>query len=65
MPHDVKMITRKEMDQPKTKLKELISDLKAAGTTVTISDTLHCNGLKSHSTRNPPALERTFTMIII
>lgn len=65
MPHDVKMITRKEMDQPKTKLKELISDLKAAGTTVTISDTLHCNGLKSHSTRNRPALERTFTMIII
>ena len=44
------MMMRKVRDQPSTTQEELVNDLKAVGTTVTkrtISNTLHCEGLKT------------------
>ena len=44
------MMMRKVRDQPSTTQEELVNDLKAVGTEVTkrtISNTLHCEGLKS------------------
>ncbi len=54
------MILRKVRDQPRTTQKDLINDLKKAGTTVstvTISNTLHRHGLKSCSTHKDPLLK--------
>ena len=52
---------RKVRDQPSTTQEELVSDLKAVGTTVTkrtISNTLHREGLKSCCTRKVPLLKK-------
>ena len=51
----------KGQDQPSTTQEELGNDLKAVGTTVTkrtISNTLHCEGLKSCYTRKVPLLKK-------
>ncbi|KAJ8375558.1 hypothetical protein SKAU_G00061380 [Synaphobranchus kaupii] len=60
-PCGVSMIMRKVRDQPRTTRKELVNDLKAAGTTVTkktIGNTLRRNGLKSCSARKVPLLKK-------
>ncbi len=54
------MILRKVRDQPRTTREDLVNDLKRAGTTVstvTISDTLHHQGLKSCSACKVPLLK--------
>ncbi len=54
------MILRKVRDQPRTTREDLVNDLKRAGTTVstvTISNKLHCHGLKSCSARKVPLLK--------
>ncbi|KAL0187053.1 hypothetical protein M9458_018723, partial [Cirrhinus mrigala] len=53
-PQGVSIIMRTVKNQPRTTWEDLVSDLKAAGTIVTkkiIGNTLHCEGLKSYSTR--------------
>ena len=52
---------RKVRDQPSTTQEELVNDLKVVGTTVTkrtISNTLHCEGLKSCCVRKVPLLKK-------
>ena len=52
---------RKVRDQPSTTQEELVNDLKAVGTTVTkrtISNTLHCEGLKSCCAHKVPLLKK-------
>ncbi len=54
------MILRMVRDQPRTTRKNLVNDLKRAGTTVstvTISNTLHHHGLKSCSACKVPLLK--------
>ena len=49
-PRGISIMMRKVRDQPSTTQKEFVNDLKAVGTTVTkktVSNTLHCEGLKS------------------
>ena len=53
----ISMMMRKVRDQPGTTQEELVNDLKAVGTTVTkrtISNMLHCEGLKSCCARKVP-----------
>ena len=60
-PRGISMMLRKVRDQPSTTQEELINDLKAVGTTITkrtISNTLHCEGLKSCCTRKVPLLKK-------
>ena len=55
------MMMGKVRDQPSTTQEELVNDLKAVGTTVakrTISNTLHCEELKSCCARNVPLLKK-------
>ena len=57
----ISMMMRKVRDQPSTTQEELVNDLKAVGTTVTkrtISNTLHCEGLKSCCVRKLPLLKK-------
>jgi len=49
---------RKVRDQPKTTREEFVNDLKAVWTTVTIGNTIHCNGFKSCSTHKVPLLKK-------
>ncbi len=59
-PRGVSMILRKVRDQPRTTREDLVNDLKRAGTTVstvTISNTLHRQGLKSCSAHNVTLLK--------
>ena len=54
------MMTRKVRDRLSTTQEELVNDLKEIGTTVkkrTISNTLHCEGLKSCCARKVPLLK--------
>ena len=60
-PRRISMMMRKVRDQPSTTQEELFNDLKAVGTTVmkrTISNTLHCEGLKSCCLRKVPLLKK-------
>ena len=60
-PRGISMMMRKVRDQPSTTQGELVNDLKAVGTTVmkkTISNTLHCEGLKSCCARKVPLLKK-------
>ena len=60
-PRGISMMMRKVRDQPSTTQEELVNDLKAVGTTVmkrTISNTLHCEGLKSCCVRKVPLLKK-------
>ena len=60
-PRGISMMMRKVRDQPSTTQEELVNDLKAVWTTVrkrTISNTLHCEGLKSCCTRRFPLLKK-------
>ena len=55
------MMMRKVRNQPSTTEEELVNDLKAVGTAVTkrtISNALHCEGLKSCCTRKVPLLKK-------
>ncbi len=59
-PRGVFMILRKVRDQPRTTWEDLVNDLKRAGTTVsavTISNALHCHGLKSCNACKVPLLK--------
>ncbi len=59
-PRGVSMIPRKVRDQTRTTREDLVNELKRPGTTVstvTISNTLHCHGLKSCSARKVPLLK--------
>ncbi|KAK3568518.1 hypothetical protein QTP86_008629 [Hemibagrus guttatus] len=59
-PRGVKMITRTVSKNPRTTRGDLVNDLQRAGTKVTkatISNTLHCQGLKSCSARRVPLLK--------
>uniref|UniRef100_A0AAY5KWW1 Transposase Tc1-like domain-containing protein n=1 Tax=Esox lucius TaxID=8010 RepID=A0AAY5KWW1_ESOLU len=59
-PRGASMIMRKVRDQPRTTRQDLVNDLKRAGTTVskkTISNKLHCHGLKSCSVHKVPLLK--------
>ena len=60
-PRGLSLMMRKVRDQLSTTQEELVNDLKAVGTTVTkitISDTLHHEGLKSCCTRKVPLLKK-------
>ncbi|MCJ8744951.1 hypothetical protein PDJAM_G00124650 [Pangasius djambal] len=60
-PRGVAMIMRTVRNRPATTQRELVNDLKAAGTTVTrktIGSTLRRNGLKSCSARKVPLLKK-------
>ena len=60
-PHGISMIMRKVRDQPSTTQEELVNDQKAVGTTVTkitISNTLHREGIKSCCARKVPLLKK-------
>ncbi len=60
-PRGVSMIMRTVRDQPRTTRKDLVNDLKAAGTIVTkktIGNTLRREGLKSCSARKVPLLKK-------
>ena len=60
-PRGISMMMRKVSDQPSTTQEELVNDLKAVGTTLTkrtISNTLHCEGLKSCCTPKVPLLKK-------
>lgn len=60
-PRGVAMIMRTVGNRPATTQRELVNDLKAAGTTVTrktIGNTLRRNGLKSCSARKVPLLKK-------
>ena len=60
-PRGISMMMRKVRDQPSTTQEELVNDLKAVGSTVTkttISNTLHCEGLKSCWARKVPLLKK-------
>ncbi len=59
-PLGVSMILRKVKDQPRTTREDLVNYLKRAGITVsmvTISNSLHLQGLKSCSARKVPLLK--------
>ncbi|KAK3542903.1 hypothetical protein QTP70_006523 [Hemibagrus guttatus] len=59
-PRGVKMITRTVSKNPRSTRGDLVNDLQRAGTKVTkatISNTLHCQGLKSCSARRVPLLK--------
>ena len=56
--HGVDLIMRKVRKQLGTTRQELVDDLKAAGTTVTISNILHCRVLKSYGTQKIPLLKK-------
>ncbi|KAK3545503.1 hypothetical protein QTP70_007749 [Hemibagrus guttatus] len=59
-PRGVKMTTRTVSKNPRTTRGDLVNDLQRAGTKVTkatISNTLHCQGLKSCSARHVPLLK--------
>ena len=61
LPRGISMMMRKVRDQPSATQEELVSDLKAVGTTVmkrTISNTLHREGLKSFCARKVPLLKK-------
>src|SRR4029434_5118763 len=55
-PRAVSMILQNVRDNPRTTQGELVNDLKAAGTSVTIGNTLR-HGLKSCSARKVPLLK--------
>src|SRR4029434_7713600 len=55
-PRAVSMILQNVQDNPRTTQGELVNDLKAAGTSVTIGNTLR-HGLKSCSARKVPLLK--------
>ena len=60
-PCGISTMMRKVRDQPSTTQEELVNDLKAVGTTVTkitISNTLHCEGVKSCCMRKVPLLKK-------
>ena len=60
-PRGISMMMRKVRDQPSTTQEEIVNNLKAVGTTVTkrtISNTLHCEGLKSCCVRKVPLLKK-------
>ena len=60
-PRGISMMMRKVRDQPSTTQEELVNDLNAVRTRVTkrtISNTLHCEGLKSCCVRKVPLLKK-------
>ncbi len=62
-PRGVSMILRKVKDQPRTTWEDLVNDLRRDGTTVstvTISNTLHRQGLKSCSVCKVPLLKPAY-----
>ena len=61
LPCGISMMMRKVRDQPSTTQEDLVNDRKAVGTTVTkitISNTLHHEGIKSCCTRKFPLLKK-------
>lgn len=57
VPHGGRMIMRKMVDQHKTTQVELVTDLKAVGSTNTTGNTLHRNRWKTCSTHNVSLLK--------